>query len=144
MIGDIIASVLIYSILVTRGYTPYIGKLGSYLWLFNPLTITVSTRGNAESIMAVLVLSTLYFLIQKTSLNNIMAACVYALAVHMKIYPITYSLPMYLFMNSDYFCVAGRPKNLLDLDIWPSLNRIKFIAIGMVILFGLTGLFWNM
>ena len=69
------------------------------LWLFNPLSATVSVRGNAESVMSVLVLVCLKFLIDR---YVILAGFVYALSVHFKIYPITFALAIYLFLGQSY------------------------------------------
>eukprot|EP00794_Sanderia_malayensis_P018604 gene18604-20475_t len=72
--------------------------LALVLWLFNPLTLTISTRGNAESFQALLVLSTLLCILQK---HHILGGFFYGLAVHFKIYPAIYSLPIILFMVKE-------------------------------------------
>jgi phosphatidylinositol glycan class M len=53
-------------------------------WFYNPITITIASRGNAESIMSFLVLA--FILLLK---NNyfLMSGLVYALSIHFKIYP---------------------------------------------------------
>jgi len=69
------------------------------VWLFNPLSVTVSTRGNAESLMAVLVLSTLFLIACSNRTGILLSAVTYGLSVHMKIYPVTYALALYLHIN---------------------------------------------
>lgn len=70
--------------------------LVSLFWLFNPLVMTISCRGNAEALVALLVLSTAYFLIVRDWL--VAAAVCYALSVHFKVYPIIYAFSIYLFL----------------------------------------------
>jgi len=72
------------------------------VWLFNPLSVTVSTRGNAESLMAVLVLFTLFLLARGGYVGILLGAVTYGLSVHMKIYPVTYALVLYLHINERY------------------------------------------
>ena len=90
---DIIAGYLIHLILKTEGIVDSTAVKYSWLWFFNPMIITVSTRGNAESVLAVLVLSTIYFVLDK---RFIVSAIMLAFSVHFKIYPIIYALPLYL------------------------------------------------
>ena len=90
---DIIAGSLIHKILKTQGISDSNAVTYSWVWLFNPMIITVSTRGNAESVLAVLVLSSLYFMLVK---RFILSAIMLAFSVHFKIYPIIYALPFYL------------------------------------------------
>lgn len=93
---DIAAGYLIYSILKTQGVLDSTAVKYSWSWFFNPLIITVSTRGNAESLLAVLVLSTLYFILKK---RFTLSAVMLAFSVHFKIYPIIYALPLYLIVG---------------------------------------------
>lgn len=75
----------------TAGGSPcYWPAVCTSLWLFNPLTVAISTRGNAEAVVALTVLATLRLL----QLQWVAAAgLVYGLAVHLKLYPVIYALP---------------------------------------------------
>uniref|UniRef100_A0AC35FPI6 GPI mannosyltransferase 1 n=1 Tax=Panagrolaimus sp. PS1159 TaxID=55785 RepID=A0AC35FPI6_9BILA len=68
------------------------------LWLFNPFTMIISARGNADSLVCLSVLSTLYFLRQK---QWITAAFIHGFAaIHLRIYPIIFLPSIFLhFMN---------------------------------------------
>lgn len=90
----------------------YQSLLYSCAWLFHPFSINVSTRGNAESLVAILVLLSLYPIsapFRKYSLtfcryliftdNITLGAFFYGLSVHFKIYPIIYSIALYFFID---------------------------------------------
>jgi len=110
VLADLISGYLIYHLaLISTHNNSTLSLRCSQLWLLNPLPIAVSTRGNAESVVATLVLLTLYFIINdnvggsrkeaSNSRNVAIGAVVYGLAVHVKIYPVTYSLPIYIYLN---------------------------------------------
>ena len=94
---DLLVGLLIHLVLSARGLRRTKITFPVALWLLNPLTATVSSRGNAESILAVLVLLTLYFLISR---RVYIAAIFFGLTVHLKIFLVIYSLPIYLFINN--------------------------------------------
>ena len=96
---DIIIGLLIYKILFLRGLSHKKSLVYASLFLYSPITVNVSTRGNADSLVCALVLSTVYLLIKKSTR---WAAIMYGLAVHMKIYPIVYALPLVLFLDESY------------------------------------------
>eukprot|EP01147_Barroeca_monosierra_P006357 gene6357-9283_t len=68
------------------------------LWLFNPLTLGVSTRGSAEALILCCVMSSVYFCLHRRPVAT--GICL-GLAIHLKIYPIIYSLPFYLFISDS-------------------------------------------
>lgn len=72
-------------------------KYISTIWLLNPFVATISTRGSAESILAVIVLLTFYLLMTRRVIS---AAFVFGFSVHFKIYPILYALPILLFFDN--------------------------------------------
>lgn len=107
------------------------------VWLFNPLSVTVSTRGNAESLMAVLVLFTLFLLARGGYIGILLSAVTYGLSVHMKIYPVTYALVLYLHINERY--VANRLRESESSTyfwhhqlkcIWPTPASVMFALVS--------------
>nr|XP_032813740.1 GPI mannosyltransferase 1 isoform X1 [Petromyzon marinus] len=62
-------------------------------WLLNPIPAAVSCRGNAESVLALLVLATLRSLRRGRVAT---AGLLHGVAVHTKIYPVIYTLPIVL------------------------------------------------
>ncbi|KAG7242265.1 hypothetical protein INR49_024034 [Caranx melampygus] len=97
IVCDVLSGLLIYKILRLQGLSAESARRVSSLWLLNPLPMGISSRGNAESILAALVLGTLLCM-EGRRLTS--AAFLYGLSVHMKIYPITYALPIALTLRS--------------------------------------------
>ncbi|KAL4422310.1 hypothetical protein ABPG75_008507 [Micractinium tetrahymenae] len=64
---------------------------GVALWLFSPFTVAISTRGNGEALVTCLLLGMLLAL-QAGRLT--LAALLFGLAVHWRLYPIIFALPL--------------------------------------------------
>ncbi|XP_026780279.3 GPI mannosyltransferase 1 isoform X1 [Pangasianodon hypophthalmus] len=141
VICDVLSGVLLYHILTLRGLSSDAACRFSALWLLNPLPIGVSTRGNAEALLAVLVLSTLLCLQLK---RHFTAACLYGLSVHMKIYTVIYALPIALFISNhkeskkNYRGVFRVIQNLFSKDL------ALFAVVAGAVFLGLTLTFYCM
>lgn len=122
---DLCVGLLVHQILRLRGVQRCKVTFSVSLWLLNPLTATVSSRGNAESIVAVLVLLTFYLVICK---KLYLAAIFFGLAVHMKIFPIIYSLPLFLFIDTENVLDADLGRSKLDGTnaLWRFMNPLRF------------------
>lgn len=138
------------------------------LWLLNPLPMGVSSRGNAESIMAALVLATLLCLTGMFWASNAdlmwwkphkliewysltakhlwWAAFLYGLSVHMKIYPITYALPIALTLRTSAGHTEKSKRKSFIGFIGSFLNRelLLFASVSSGVFFMLTALFYYM
>lgn len=97
IICDVLAAHLMHKILCLQGLDSRSACWYCSLWLFNPLPMAVSSRGNAEAVLAVLVLSTLFYLKRR---QIVKAALFYGLSVHLKIYPVTYAFPIILSLQT--------------------------------------------
>lgn len=124
---DLGVGLLIHEILHLRGVGKHKIMFSVSLWLLNPLTATVSSRGNAESVLAVLVLLTLYFVMCK---RLYLSAIFFGLSIHMKIFPVMYSLPLFLFIDEAYVTsdVLGLSGSDATSEFWKFLSpqRIRF------------------
>lgn len=66
-------------------------------WLFNPLSINISTRGNYEAIVCCLVAACLWAMTRKKLI--LLSVCL-GLAVHIRIYPVIYAFPLLFYVRS--------------------------------------------
>lgn len=142
--ADILTAMTIKQILSLRKVDEKKILFALLLWLFNPITCAISCRGNAESVMALLVNLLLLTLMAK---KTTAAGLLFGLAVHFKIYPITFSLAIFLFLGSGYdeqkgsmsfrticFEIIGlKIKKLLKRVI--TLKRVKFFVTAAMFLF---------
>lgn len=73
------------------------------VWLYNPMTIAISTRGNSDSLACLLVVLTLYCI--QTDWHPFFAGLIHGLSVHFRLYPIIYSFLFYMYYSkySYYF-----------------------------------------
>ncbi|XP_053716232.1 GPI mannosyltransferase 1 [Synchiropus splendidus] len=143
IICDVLSGILMYRILRMQDLDCKSACRVCSLWLLNPLPIGVSSRGNAESILVVLVLGTLNYLERRCLLS---AAVLYGLSVHMKIYPITYCLPIILTLRS-----TDTSKN--NDQWWRKIRRfcigffsrelLLFASVSAGVFFSLTAYFYH-
>lgn len=125
MLCDLLAGYLIYHILMRQKCRKKAALFCAQSWLFNPITMAVSTRGNAESLIAVFVLLMLSSLMEGHVKHLILGATAYAVSVHMKIYPVTYALAIYLYIDKKYWQTKVS-KTSVAFDLLP--NRYRFLA----------------
>ncbi|KIO20547.1 glycosyltransferase family 50 protein [Tulasnella calospora MUT 4182] len=102
----------------------------SAIWLLNPMVANISTRGSAESVLGLLVVSSLALLL---SGREEFAAVMYGLAVHFKIYPIVYAISVLKWLR------IRDPRGGLWGTGWMSWRQIRFgiISAGTFLALGL-------
>lgn len=103
------------------GYFIYMLTKNIYLsaiWLLNPMVITISTRGSAESVLTVLVMAFVYTLYKQ----KLVSAIWLGLAIHFKLYPIIY-LPTAI-------CYVSRSSNPIK---WFNFRAVCYGLITMVV-----------
>ena len=94
--------------------------------LFNPMVFAISTRGSSESVLSLIVLSTLYFCLEE---RWDLAAIFLGLSVHWKIYPFIYGVPC--------LCVIGSGTPRKFYSFTDNLRRLvntrtaRFVALSV-------------
>lgn len=125
---DCVAAKLLEKILdQTSPLEPKYTQILLAIWVFNPLSIAVSTRGNADTIISCLVLLVLWLILNR---KYYIGGFFFGLVVHFKIYPILYALPIYFFIDRE----KGR---------FFTKNRVMFTLISAGLFLLLLGYFYN-
>lgn len=78
-----------------------VGEWSAYFWLYNPLTMVIGTRGNGDAISSCLVLLSIYYLqLPRQGMTNaFVAGLFHGLAIHLRLYPIFFSLAYFLVLG---------------------------------------------
>ncbi|CAG9790076.1 unnamed protein product [Diatraea saccharalis] len=109
-------------------------------WLYNPLSICISTRGNADSVPCFFIILSILYL----QTNLVKGLCKYALAgfllgisIHLRLYPLAFSFPMYLSLG-EY--KINRRTNIIGgiLSLFPNKEQIILASSCISTLFLLT------
>eukprot|EP00375_Theileria_parva_P001488 XP_764160.1 mannosyltransferase [Theileria parva strain Muguga] len=100
----------------------------SALWLLNPFVIVISSRGNADTIICLIILSSVYFL-KKGHIST--SALLFGLSVHFKLYPVIYAVPFVFHLYSDKL---GKFLRRLPLLLITNINmkQIKFAILSFL------------
>ena len=111
-------------------------------WVYNPTVIVISTRGSNDNIITMLVYAVMYFVLKR---QYIIGGLFYGLAVHFKIYPIVYCIPLYLYIDSDKKAIIDGRKGHWQIIFsnFFTKNRIVFGLVSACTFFALTGLFYK-
>lgn len=139
------------------------GNLSAYVWLYNPLTMIIATRGNGDSIPCFLVLLSIYYLLkvqEKASNENepfsskssaekerddernvIVSGFFHGLAIHFRLYPIFFSLAFYLYL-SDHKNEINSVGAFIKSVIKPNRKQILLILSVLKTLIFSTGIFF--
>ena len=139
---DVVSAWIMYMILSLRDQSNRINIVSCMFWLFNPLTAIVSSRGNAESTMSLLMLLSLYYILTDRVITS---AVLYGIAVHVKIYPIVHCIALYLAVDrTPWERVQATGKFVIHWRILFSKRRVLFTIVSAVTFLILTVLFYIM
>lgn len=138
---DLLMAVVMWSLIESQNsdnkYTLfYVG-----FWIYNPITIFMSSRGSNDNIIALLVYLSLYFLLKR---DYIKAGLVYGLSVHFKIYPIIYCIPLYFYIDCDKKAILQGSKSRCQtiFSNFFTINRAVFALVSAWTFVLLNGLFY--
>ncbi len=110
-------------------------------WIYNPVTVGMSTRGSNDNIIVTLVFASIYFMLKR---QYVTAGIIYGLSVHFKIYPIIYCFVFYFFIDCDRsLLAAGKPiAAITSKKGFFTRDRLVFTAASAGTFIGFTALFY--
>jgi phosphatidylinositol glycan class M len=108
-VADIVAGGLIVLVLQSsnRMSTERALKFAS-IWLLNPMVATISTRGNSEGLLGVMVIALLWAIMQRKIL---LSGFLLGLGVHFKIYPFIYAPSMIWWLDDEHLSLTRHSRH---------------------------------
>ncbi|XP_063543503.1 GPI mannosyltransferase 1 [Cydia strobilella] len=109
-------------------------------WLYNPLSIGISTRGNADSVPCFFIILSILFLqtdIVKSNWKYALSGILLGISIHLRLYPLAFSFPMYLSLG-EY--KINRNTSIKDgiISLLPNLKQMTLVTSCVGTLFLLT------
>ncbi|KAJ3161912.1 GPI mannosyltransferase 1 [Geranomyces variabilis] len=145
---DLVAGWVMHKMLVARGMQDARAARYAAVWLLNPFVVAISTRGNAESVVSVLVVTTLWALVAR---RRRLAAILFGTSVHFKVFPIIYALAIWLMLQAGHAAKLApvgktgktKPRPAKDLSAhirsFFSPVRLEFGVLSAAVFFALSG-----
>ena len=117
---DVISGFIMYKVIKKHTTKKTAIQSTNITWLYNPFVMIISTRGSCESVMTALILLFILLILKK---NYISAGFVYGISVHFKIYPIIYSLVIYLYLSKS---------DSLWKSLWLNQKKLEFFISSLI------------
>lgn len=126
------------------------GNFSAYVWLYNPLTMVIATRGNGDAITCALVLMSIYYLlkVQDNSLkdknnekNVIKCGIFHGLAIHFRLYPVFFSLAYFMYL-SDMKNNINSFRSIMKCFLKPNRKQVLLVVSVLKVLIFTTGIFY--
>lgn len=95
VLADVAIGALLAATAAAAPASPRTAVAACALWLGNPVAVNVSTRGNADALVALVLLAALCLLLRG---RLVPAALLYGASVHLKVYPVIYAPTLALFL----------------------------------------------
>lgn len=127
-IADLSVGVLIYRILLLMKSPKSEASRFSAYWILNPLAVNVSTRGNGDALVGVMILACVWLILNH---HYKKAGLLYGLAVHFRIYPIVYALAIFLFLGPSSEREESFFVRLLGLSLRICKRQWNFVLTSM-------------
>lgn len=122
------------------------GNFAAQIWIYNPLTMIIATRGNGDAISCALVLLSIYYLLKSNDFdaksierNVILSGIFHGLAIHFRLYPVFFSLAFFLFLSHRK---EQNGSGVFDCILKPNRKQILFVISVVVTLFTVIGIFF--
>lgn len=132
--------------------TSVISTYCALFWLYNPMSVAISTRGNADSVPCFFIILSIFFLqtdVIKSILQYVLSGFLLGISIHLRLYPLFFSFPMYLSLGTRKIRRVTFKEVLLYL--LPNTNQLTLalsciitlasLTLGMYFLYGYEFLF---
>ncbi|XP_023945501.2 GPI mannosyltransferase 1 [Bicyclus anynana] len=123
-----------------------IAKYCSLFWIYNPMSIAISSRGNADSVPCFFVILSILFLqtdVIKNLFKYVLSGIFLGFSIHLRMYPLALSFPMYLSLGEYNI---NRNTRLLSgiLSLVPNRKQLLLAFSCILTLFSLTYVMYAM
>lgn len=107
-----------------------LSTFSSLFWLYNPLSIGISTRGNADSVPCFFIILSLLFLQTETVkglIKYVFSGIFLGLSIHLRLYPLAFSFPMYLSLGNYQI----KRNTRISTGLWALLPNMKQVTLAL-------------
>lgn len=130
IVADIIGGHLLYQLSIQQGTHRIKSKYYLALWMLNPMTVAISTRGSFEPILSLLILSSVHLLVGG---KHVYAGLLFGLSIHFKLYPIIYSFTLYFYITVKKPYLTNQSR----INYWirtarPNANHFRFFLASVI------------